>query len=451
MFSRTHFIVYTLIFIVFGYLFYLNPEEVEFILYEGRTLTISPALIAFGAFIIGGFFVFLVTLFVDARRAFQLWRSSKRERIEGRIRERYSDALEEMLRGNTPQAKEILSKILVKRPQHLPAYLSLANIYHLEGNYREAVDILNRAKVVNPDRLELLFDLVKNYLGLKKYDSALEILDHILARDGSNREALRKKREIHIVMGDWDEAYQTQKNVVKLTKEKDYAPTEKKILSGMEYKFAEEQAQKGNFKEAEKALREILKEDANFFPAYVSLGDVLQRQGFPEEAGQTWRKAWEASGNPVFLERLESLYLSMGQPQKALDFYRDCMRQRPEDSVLRFFFGRLLFRLEMVDEAIDQLRELETAGVLFPELYILMGQAYHRRKDFARSMESYEKALETKKLAVPAYQCSSCGRSRAEWSGFCENCHGWGTFSIRLPEYSQKMPVIPFYNYPARI
>jgi len=451
MFSRTHFIIFTLIFIAFGFLFYLNPEEVEFSLWEGSSLFISPALIAFGAFIMGAFFVFLVTLFVDARRAFQLWRSSKSDRREGKIRERYSDALEEMLKGNILRAKEMLAKILEKRPNHLPAHISLANLYSLEGKYAEAIEVLGKAKALEPESLEVLFDLVKNNVGLKRYPAALEILDFILERDASNREALRKKRDIHIIMGSWDEAYQTQKGVVKHTKEKEYALGEKQALSGMEYKFAEELAQKGDFREAEKALREIIKEDPAFFPAHVSLGDVLQRQGSFEEAGQTWRKALEASWNPVFLERLESLYLSMAQPQKALDLYRDYMRERPEDSVLRFFFSRLLIRLEMVDEAIEQLRDLETAGVIFPELLILMGQAYHRRGDFAHSMEAYEKALDTKRFPLPAYQCSSCGRSQAEWSGFCEACHSWGTYSIHLPEFSQKMPVIPFYNFPARI
>jgi lipopolysaccharide biosynthesis regulator YciM len=451
MFSRTHFIIFTLIFIAFGFLFYLNPEEVEFSLWEGSSLLISPALIAFGAFIMGAFFVFLVTLFVDARRAFQLWRSSKSDRREGKIRERYSDALEEMLKGNIHRAKEMLAKILEKRPNHLPAHISLANLYSLEGKYAEAIEVLGKVKAFEPESLEVLFDLVKNNVGLKRYPAALEILDFILERDASNREALRKKRDIHIIMGSWDEAYQTQKGVVKHTKEKEYAQAEKQALSGMEYKFAEELAQKGDFREAEKALREIIKEDPAFFPAHVSLGDVLQRQGSFEEAAQTWRKALEASWNPVFLERLESLYLSMAQPQKALDLYRDYMRERPEDSVLRFFFSRLLIRLEMVDEAIEQLRDLETAGVIFPELLILMGQAYHRRGDFAHSMEAYEKALDTKKFPLPAYQCSSCGRSQADWSGFCEACHSWGTYSIHLPEFSQKMPVIPFYNFPARI
>lgn len=451
MFSRTYFVIFTLIFIAFGYLFYLNPEEVEFSLFQDRTLSISPALIAFGAFIIGAFFLFLVTLFVDARRAFQLWRSSKWEKKEGKIRERYSDALEEMMRGNIEQAKDTLSKILEKRPTHLPARISLANLYYLEGKYSEAIDILLQAKAVDPENLELLFDLVKNNIGLKRYPTALETLDHILERDPANREALRKKRDIHIIMGNWDEAYQTQKMVVKYTKEKEYALTEKKVLAGMEYKFAEELAQKGNFREAEKALREISREDPPFFPAHVSLGDVLQRQGSPEEAINVWKSALEASWNPVFLERLESLYLSMANPQKALDLYRKYMRERPEDSVLRFFFSRLLIRLEMVDEAIEQLRELEMAGVHFPELFILMGQAYHRRGDFAHSMESYERALDTKKFPFPPYQCSSCGHTQAEWSGFCGTCHSWGTFSIHLPEFSQKIPMIPFYNFPARI
>ena len=451
MFSRTHFIIFTLLFIAFGYLFYLNPGEVEFLLYEDRTLSISPALIAFGAFIIGAFFVFLVTLFVDARRAFELWRSSKTERKEGKIRERYSDALEEMLRGNIQQAKEALSTIMEKRPQHLAAYISLANLYSLEGKYAEAIEVLGRAKAVDPENLELLFDLVKNNVGLKRFPVALETLEDILVRDPANREALKKKRDIHILMGNWDEAYQAQKSVVKHTKEKEYALVEKKAMAGMEYKFAEELAQKGDFKESEKALREIAREEPAFSPALVSLGDVLQRQGSFDEASQVWKTALESCWNPVFLERLESLYLSMANPQKALDLYREYIHQRPEDSVLRFFFSRLLIRLEMVDEAIEQLRDLETAGVVFPELFILMGQAYHRRGDFAHSMESYERALDTKKFPLPSYQCSSCGANRVEWSGFCDTCHSWGTFSIQLPDFSQNMPQIPFYSFPARI
>src|SRR5512136_1815160 len=150
MFSRTYFILFILVCIAFGYLFYLNPDSVDFSLYQDQTFSISPALIAFGAFIIGAFFVFLVTLFVDARRAFQLWRSSKWEKKEGKIRERYSDALEEMLKGNIPRAKETLSKIINARPNHLPAHISLANLYSLEGKYSEAIDTLAKAKAIEP-------------------------------------------------------------------------------------------------------------------------------------------------------------------------------------------------------------------------------------------------------------------------------------------------------------
>ena len=450
MFSRVHFILFTLIFIAFGYLFYLNPDSADFTLYQDFTLTISPALIAFGAFILGGFFVFLVTLFVDAKRAFQLWRSTKHERREGRVRERYSDALEEMLRGNIHEAKDMLLKMVEKRPHHSPAYVSLANVYSLEGKPAEAIEILNQARAVDPENLEVLLNLVKNHLALKKYAPAMETLDQILKRDPANREALRKKREIHIILGDWNAAYQTQKEIVKKTKEKEEAAEEKRILVGMEYKFAEDLAQKGNFREAEKALREIIREDHDFLPAYVSLGDVWQRQGSPDDAAQIWMKALDISWNPVFLERLESLYLSIANPQKILSLYRKFMNQRPQDGVVRFFFSRLLLRLEMIDEAIEQLREFEVAGVSFAELFILLGQAYHRRGDSSHAMESYEKALETKRFPLPAYQCSVCGKTQPDWTAFCPACHSWGTYTIQLPELSEKIPAIPYYGFSAR-
>ncbi len=447
MFSRTHFLIFIIILIVFGYLFFLNPEEVSFTLFHEYTLSLSPALIAFGAFIIGSFFVFLVTLFVDAKRAFDLWRSSKRQRREGVVRERYSDALEEMLRGNIVQAKEMLGKILEKRPQHLPAYVSLANLHCLQGNHREAVEILIRAKTIDPENLELLFDLAKNYRSMKEYRLAIETLDQILEHDPSNREALRKKREIYIAQGDWFEAYQTQKDVVKYTKDKNEAASEKKILLGLELKFAEDLAQKGNFREAEKTLREILKADREFLPPHVVLGDVLQRLGSPDEATQTWQRALESFWNPIFLERLESLYLSMASPQKALHMYHEYLRERPEDTVLRFFFCRLLIRLEMIDEALEQLRELEMSGTSFPELYILMGKAFHRHGDSSRAIEAYENALEAKKFSSPPYKCSVCGNTRSEWSGFCDDCHTWGTYSIKLPDMAQMLPPIPFYSF----
>lgn len=138
MISRTTFIIFCLIFIVFGYLFYLNPDEVGFTFYADKVLSLSPALIAFGAFVIGAVFVFLVTLFVDTRRAFQLWRSSKKLKREEVLRERYGQALEQMMKGNIKQAKEALTRILEKESGHFPSYLSLANLLHLEDLSRRA-------------------------------------------------------------------------------------------------------------------------------------------------------------------------------------------------------------------------------------------------------------------------------------------------------------------------
>lgn len=451
MFSRLHFFIFIVIILIFGYLFYLNPEQTEFTLYQGYTLTISPALIAFAAFFIGAFFVFLVTLFIDTKRAFELWRSSKRQRKEEHLQERYNQALEQMLKGNFSKAKEAFQKIIAKHDRHLPSYLTLANLFHLEGKYEQAIELLIKAKVWDPENLEILFALEKNYFARGDNDLALETLDYIIAHDPENREAWRKKREILLRQGQWAQAYEVQKQVVKLTKEKDLLDLEKKFLLGLEYRFGEELAQQGNFKEAEKVMREILKEDRQFIPAYVTLGDVRQRLGDPEEASQIWRKALDISGNPVFIERLEALYLSLANPEKILDLYHECLRKKPDDTVLRFFYSRLLVRIEMIDEALAQLRELEISGASFSELFILMGQALQRRGESNRAIEAYEKALDNLKVSLPPYTCSKCGKTKREWTGFCEECQSWGTFTVKLPELVKIIPAIPFYNYPVNI
>lgn len=448
MFSRLHFFIFIMIILIFGYLFYLNPEQIEFTLYQDYTLTISPALIAFASFFIGAFFVFLVTLFIDTKRAFDLWRSSKRQRKEELLQERYSQALEQMLKGNFVKAQEGLQKILAKNDHHLPAYLSLANLHHLAGKYEQAIEILIKAQALAPENLEILLALEKNYSARHDYDLALETLEHIIAHDPENKEALRKKRKILLLQGEWAAAYETQKQIVKYTEEKEMAEGEKKFLLGLEYRFGAELAQKGNFKEAEKAMREIIKEDRNFIPAFVTLGDIRQRMGDPEEAGQIWRKALDTSGNPVFLERLEALYLAQANPQKILDIYHEALRKSPEDNVLRFFYSRLLVRMEMIDEALAQLKELEISGATFPELFILMGQALHRRGDTSPAIESYEKALDSLKVSLPFYTCASCGETKHEWSSYCEGCNKWGTFTVKLPEAARIVPAIPFYNYP---
>ena len=158
---------------------------------------------------------------------------------------------------------------------------------------------------------------MKNYVAVQDYRLAIETLNHILEKDPANREALRKKRDLFLKQGNWSEAYEAQKSVVKHSKEKDQAAAEKKILLGMEYKLGQELAQNGNFKEAEKALREIVKEDRDFVPGPGGSTETFSSgRGNPDEASQIWLRAYETSANPVFLERLESLYPVHGQSEE---------------------------------------------------------------------------------------------------------------------------------------
>ncbi|MEK6577336.1 MAG: hypothetical protein AABZ05_07025, partial [Nitrospirota bacterium] len=99
---------------------------------------------------------------------------------------------------------------------------------------------------------------------------------------------------------------------------------------------------------------------------------------------------------------------------------------------LRFYLGRLYYRLEMIDEAFDLLLGLDTEGVRFPDLHKLLGSLYLRKDTFVSAVEEFKKALNYDKGIVARFQCASCSLETAEWSGRCPKCGLWDKLQASL-------------------
>ena len=75
----------------------------------------------------------------------------------------------------------------------------------------------------------------------------------------------------------------------------------------------------------------------------------------------------------LLLHRLEDLYLRQGEPGKAIELYKQAVTWRPQDISLKFFLGKLFYRLEMVDEAFDILSSVDWGDKEFPDVHKLLG------------------------------------------------------------------------------
>jgi hypothetical protein len=99
--------------------------------------------------------------------------------------------------------------------------------------------------------------------------------------------------------------------------------------------------------------------------------------------------------------------------------------------MIKFFLGKLYFRLEMIDDSFDTLSSLETVEGI-PEMYNLLGELYLRRKQCDRAVEEFKKTLEMKKTLRVPYCCNVCSRADDEWSGRCPECGSWNTYRFDL-------------------
>src|SRR3989337_3932277 len=128
---------------------------------------------------------------------------------------------------------------------------------------------------------------------------------------------------------------------------------------GLRYEFARHLYAKGDKDKSRKLLKGIIRADKGFIPAYVTLGDMLIEDGESSEAADLWEKGYYLNYSEILLHQLEDFYLQQGEPEKIIWIYKKAISLNPQNPALKFYLGKLYYRLEMLDEAFDILAELE--------------------------------------------------------------------------------------------
>ena len=173
-----------------------------------------------------------------------------------------------------------------------------------------------------------------------------------------------------------------------------------------------------------------MKQEPNFTPARVSLGDAYAAIGRGDDAVKTWQEGYKMRSKGVFLERLEDYFMEREDPSSLLTFFRGQVLDQGEDLMFRLFYGKLCLRLEMVDEAKEQLQAVESSGVDSSQLHLLLAETYRRCRDSEQAINEYQKALGISKRLHLNYACEKCQHVTPEWNSRCPACGEWNTTSL---------------------
>lgn len=420
----------------------INPQEMTIFFLPESSVTYPVTVVVIGCILVGLFIGYGFHLYGTVSCGLRSWLHGRTDKKNKEIDTIYRDGVGRLLSGDIKRAHALLQKAIDRDPNKIESYIALASVSNQEGDSQTAVTLLRKAKSINGKSLEVLFKLAATYELLGQDDAARKEYEEILEQEKDNRKAIRAKRDLHMKRQRWTEAEQLQKRLLKAGLSGNRIQAEKDTMLSIRYEVAKELLANNESDQAVSALKQIIKENPEFVPARVTLGDAYALADNTTDAAKIWQESYKKLGRSVFLSCLENLYIEREDPKSLLTFYSAAMTERSNDLVLRFFYGKLCLRLEMVDEALDHIYTVESSTPDFPQIHLLLAEAHRRRNRIDEAIEEYQKALGVDNQLSLGYVCDHCGATSREWMSRCENCGTWGSFSIAFRKLIEDRDVV---------
>ncbi|MEW6720006.1 MAG: tetratricopeptide repeat protein [Thermodesulfobacteriota bacterium] len=425
---RLLFLMFVVVLIAFYYISVLNDLRVPF--FYSPTLKVELAVyqMIILSFIVGAAMVVLGTMANDVTSAQRNWRERRERQRRKTARERAEKASELVQRGMLKEAVEELTRSLSVNPEDREALLLLASAQEEVGNPLEAVKALARVKQIDPSDLSVYFRLAALYRRMNDSEAALSALKAVEATEGDHPRAWEGIRDIHISRGEMVPAYAEQKKLMR-HKGKDASPADHALFTALRYEKAMVRLSQGKADDAERRLRDLVKEEPAFCASYVALSDYLRPRSLAD-ATEILLDGFRATRNPVFLIKLEDLNIETERPQAMIRIYSRLQQEFPSDFDVNLFMGKFFLRLEMIDEGLEQLLKAETLEPERESLHILLAEALRRRNRFESACQHYQRAYGYKRRYLIPFRCASCDSSTIKWTPRCPDCGAWNGYAI---------------------
>lgn len=153
--------------------------------------------------------------------------------------------------------------------------------------------------------------------------------------------------------------------------------------------------QQGNFTQAEKALREVIKIQPDFVKAYNNLGTLLQNQGKIQEAKQYYEKTLQLNPNLAeTISNLASIWQLEEKMKKAKQGYQEALKLKPDYVPALFNLGNIYEQEKRFGGAIECFTKVINLKPDYTEAYISLGHIYEYQEKLPVALECYQKALE---------------------------------------------------------
>jgi lipopolysaccharide biosynthesis regulator YciM len=421
------FIAIAFVLISVGYVYVQNAgvmgNEVE--LWQHAQVRVSTLLI--GVFLLGFVLNLLYTGIMELRRLIRGLSASAATRAGKRLSSVLKEARELLAHGLPGQARQVLESLLRERSDYEPASLLLGEALLKLGEYDQAVRHLESCCLLRPEHVEFRYLLAEALAANRNPDGAVALLKG-LAGDHPKvaLRALRKLRSLHVDAGRWEDALDVQKRIASR-----FGPVmnqaERAQGTAFLYQVGMGKVEADQFKEAATIFQQVIKEDASFVPAYLSLGRCMILQDQEPQGLEIWLEGFRTTGEGGLLQEIEDYFIQSGKPEEGLSVLRRVAATSEYATTAKFFLGKMLYRLEILDEALVLFQEVRAQVVYSPILYFFMAKIHARRGRMEQALNEYRQLMRNLGVLKMRFECSVCGHKSPDYTDRCESCGSWNS------------------------
>jgi predicted Zn-dependent protease len=420
---------------------YLTQQNRDVLYTEFRvnpTTTVPIWIVVLTVFLAGFLPTGTVLLAQHLRRDLAARRERKARRETQSFDAAYRRAVDAMADAQWGKAEQELAVVAQAQPEDFSVLLRQGEVLRRLGRAKEAVEIHRRASGLYPQSAALLYQLAEDYDALAQPDVAGEIRSRVL-RDfpGQGVAVLRHRRNAALAASAFAEASRLQDQIEQQLREAGNTAgleAEAGISLGLAYQRGVALLEQEKAEEAAAVFRQVLERERRFIPAAIMLGEAELLRDNPKAALAEWRRGYDATGSPVFLQRIEDYFIEVGEPVQAIELLRGIIATAQNDTLPRFFLGRLYYRLEMHEEAMKLLASVGDRVASSPTYHLLLGRLHERRGEMRRAVESYFACIRQLGVLEAGYSCRLCHASHPEWSDRCAACGSWNSVELDFQE-----------------
>ncbi|HXC16873.1 MAG TPA: tetratricopeptide repeat protein [Holophagaceae bacterium] len=395
------------------------------------------------SFLIGFILNFIWALIMEIRQAIKGLNASAATRLGRRLSEQVQDARDLMAHGLPKEAEAILRGILEQREDHSEAMTLLGDCLLREGDPQAAALQLAHACETHPDHAEPRYLLAEARQALRDPDGAAAVLRQ-LASDQPKQalRALRRLRALHLEAQRWDEALETHKRLAAQFPG-ELSQAERAQGMALQYQVGLQKVEADQFKEAAQTFQALLKEDPSFVPAYLYLGRCMILQDQEAQGIEIWLEGFRATSEGALLQEVEDYYIQLGLPENGIAVLRRVAATSEHEAMAKFFLGKMLYRLEILDEALDIFQEVKSQVVYSPMLFFFMAKIHARRGRSEAALNEYRQLLRNLGTLKLRFECAVCGHKTADYEDRCGSCGSWNASHFSFKESDLPDPVRP--------